>query len=359
VHNAFERGLQLAEQFGDARHLLPQLVGLHILYIRVGDHPGSLAIAQRGMTIARVSQDPLSIAVANGMLGHSEYELGDLISAQTHLEAALARLPVHGRGNHVPFGLDQRIRCLLVLMRTLWLRGRADQAFVVAKQTLAEAEAIDHPVSLCISLLHTGMAFLGLGDWTNAEVIIEREIAYAARYSLVLYEAVGRGFKSALSLRRGDTAGGTEPLRQCLALLRAERHRLFTPVLSAYFAEGLAAAGRFEEALAFIDDAIAEDAGQTHYTAEMWRVRGQVLALAPGDRSAEAEAWLMRAIDKAREQSALSLELRAATRLAQLRRDQGRSADGRALLQPVYDRFTEGFGTADLKTARALLLDLR
>jgi predicted ATPase len=123
-----------------------------------------------------------------------------------------------------------------------------------------------------------------------------------------------------------------------------------------FITEACAQAGHFDEALTTLDRAAATTA-VCHYQAELYRLRGTVLAETGKD--AEAAAWLHRAIDMARTQQAKSLELRAATSLARLWADQGNRAQARSLLAPVYGWFTEGFDTADLKDARALLDELR
>ena len=117
-------------------------------------------------------------------------------------------------------------------------------------------------------------------------------------------------------------------------------------------------AGQIADALDAIDDAIA----RAERTEELWqfpellRVKGELVLLQDAaPQAAAAEDYFQRALDWAHRQGALSWELRAAASLARLLRDQGRSAEALALLQPIYDRFTEGFGTADLKAAKALL----
>ena len=126
--------------------------------------------------------------------------------------------------------------------------------------------------------------------------------------------------------------------------------------------EALGHAGQIADGLVAIEEAIArsEETDERRLIAELLRLKGELLLLegAPGAKAA-AEDLSQRALDWARRQGALSLELRAATSLARLWRDQGRPAEGIALLQPVYDRFTEGFDTADLKAARALLDPLK
>ena len=133
-------------------------------------------------------------------------------------------------------------------------------------------------------------------------------------------------------------------------------------VIAAYTAEGLGKAGQIADALDAIDDAIAraERTEELWQIAELLRVKGELVLLQDAaPQAAAAEDYFRQALDWAPRQGALSWELRAATSLARLLRDQGRSADALALIQPVYDRFTEGFGTADLKAAKALLDDLR
>ena len=117
-------------------------------------------------------------------------------------------------------------------------------------------------------------------------------------------------------------------------------------------------AGQFDDALAALDRAAetAAATGECHYQAELYRLRGIVLA--ETGEHAEAASWFQRAIDTARSQQAKSLELRAATSLARLWRDQGKRAEAHDLLAPVYGWFTEGFDTADLKDAKALLDEL-
>jgi predicted ATPase len=123
----------------------------------------------------------------------------------------------------------------------------------------------------------------------------------------------------------------------------------------------LGRAGQIDEGLTAIEEAIvrSERTEERWATAEMLRIKGELLLLqrAPG-AAAVAEGHFRQALDWARRQGALSWELRAATSLARLWRNQGRPAEAMALLQPVYGRFTEGFATADLKAAKALLDDL-
>ncbi len=207
---------------------------------------------------------------------------------------------------------------------------------------------------MCIALIYAAPVFLWIGDWPTAEATIERLIAHAGTHSLAPYHAFGIGLKGELSLRRGDLNAGILLLRTCLDTLPAD------PVFTGDLAEGLAMAGQFDEAIAIINEAIghSERNGESFHTPEILRIKGELLASAPGATLSEAEDWLSRSLQLARRQSALAWELRTAMSLALLRTKQGRHDEGHGALAAVYDRFTEGFETSDLRAARRLLDEL-
>ena len=207
----------------------------------------------------------------------------------------------------------------------------------------------------------------GLGD--KARCLHEAGGVGRAKRLLHQNQSIGGGGRTEQCRRPvpETIAAAFDHARSCLdalhALLgrRAVRSALlrFNTVL---MIEALGHAGQIADGLVAIEEAIArsEETDERRLIAELLRLKGELLLLegAPGAKAA-AEDLFQRALDWARRQGALSLELRAATSLARLWRDQGRPAEGMALLQPVYDRFTEGFDTADLKAARALLDPLK
>jgi predicted ATPase len=258
------------------------------------------------------------------------------------------------------FGYDHRIRALVALARALWLRGFSNQALRIAQQAIDEAERRDHPVSVCISLIYAAPVFLWSGDLERAADLIERLIAYAGRYSLAPYRAVGMALRGQLAVIRDQAAAGLILLRDALETLRAEQHNILATVFTSALAEGLWKAGQFDEALITINGAVARAAscGETFDMAELLRIKGQILAAMPRPDWASAADCLMQSLAVAREQSALAWELRSATALARLLSENGQRDQARDTLAPVYDRFTEGFETADLRIARQLIDDL-
>jgi tetratricopeptide (TPR) repeat protein len=300
------------------------------------------------------------------MLGISFHLVGDQGSAQKHCQAALiqpqiARHDVLGR-----VGYDYRIRTLVALTRTLWLRGYADQAMELAGRILEEAQKLGHPVSLGFALIYVGSVLVWVGHLQDASRIIDGLFEHAERHGLAPYHALGLGLRAELALKSGDITGAIELQRTCLKALDADRYHILATVFRGDLAEGLAMSGNYEEALSTVDEALRPDvasqlgAASRHsfHTPELLRIRARILSLQPHPKTSEVEECLLRALDIARGQTALAWELRAATDLARLWCDAHRYEEARELLAGVYDRFTEGFDTPDLTTARQLLSDL-
>ena len=225
----------------------------------------------------------------------------------------------------------------------------------MARYTVREAELLEQPLTLGISLIWTIYVFLWVGDWANAEILIERLIDHSARHFLGPYHAVGIGQKGELLLRRGDIAGGIEHLRRSQATLYATRHRIMTTVFATALAEGLAAQNRPVDALRTIDEAIAEipDHGESFDMPEMLRVKADILARS--GHAAEAENCFRRSLNLSRRQCALGWELRGAIGLGHLWHQVGKTGEARALLAPLVARYQDGLQTRDLMAARELL----
>ncbi len=349
VRAALLNGLALADELKYPSLQMRLLGALHIFLTRIGDFHGALALARRSEAVAKTIRDPAATLVANWMLGISYHFIGTH-GAREHCEAVL-----HPQASRDADLIHcHRIRTLVTLARTLWIQGYADRAAKFARQSLDEAGTLTHPVRLCIVLIYAAPVLLWIGDWPTAEATIERLIAHAGRHSLAPYHAFGIGLKGELSLRRGDLNAGILLLRTCLDTLPADT------VFTGDLAEGLAMAGQIDEAIAVINEAIghSERNGGSFHTPEILRIKGELLASAPGATLSEAEDWLSRSLQLARRQSALAWELRTAMSLALLRRKQGRHDEGHGALAAVYDRFTEGFETSDLRAARRLLDEL-
>jgi predicted ATPase/DNA-binding winged helix-turn-helix (wHTH) protein len=360
VRAAIERGLALAETIEDRDRQLQLLAGLNNFLTRIGDFRGALTVAEQGVAVARAAKNKAALVMTDWMLGVSYHLVGNQAAAQRHCEDGMVRAVELGQLNTNFFGYDHRIRALVALARAQWLRGFSEQALRTAQQAIDEAERRNHPVSVCISLIYAGSVFLWRGDLGRAADCIERLIAYAGRYSLAPYRAVGMALKGELAVTRGQAGAGLMLLRNALETLHAEQHNILATVFASALAEGLQKTGQFDEALITINGAVARAAscGATFDMAELLRIKGQILAAMPRPDRTSAAICLMQSLAVAREQSALAWELRSATALARLRSENGQRDQARDTLAPVYDRFTEGFETADLRIARRLIHDL-
>jgi predicted ATPase/DNA-binding winged helix-turn-helix (wHTH) protein len=357
VH-ALTTALSLAQALELPYHQKRLFVAYYTFLMRTGDFRGAAAVAEQNKTIAKRTADPTAMMIADWMLGISHHLLGDQASARKHCETALKPELIQN-SSLIRAGYDQRIRAMVMLARSLWLQGYAGRAVSIATQALHRANALDHPVSLCVCWISTVTVFLWTGDWSEAGRIIDRLIACAEKYSLRPYHAIGLGLKGELSLRQGDAQAGQSLLTACLDALEARQHQSLTAVFISNLAIALATAGQVDEADAAIDRAMAWGGPtRSHFhLPEMMRIKGEILA--SRSQSCEAETWFSRSIDLAREQSALAWELRTATSLAHLWARQRRCDEGQRVLRPVYDRFTEGFDTPDLMAAKHLLDQLK
>ncbi|MDA9509149.1 transcriptional regulator [Bradyrhizobium sp. CCBAU 11386] len=355
VRSAFTRSLQLARELEDLHWQLWLLRGLHIYLTRVGDFHGALGTGVQGEGVARKLNDPAATLNVEWMLGVAHHLIGNQDKAVQFCESAMVHNPGSQRLNIGHLGYDDRIVALVALARGLWLTGRPDRAIEAARYTVREAELLEQPLTLGISLIWTIYVFLWVGDWANAETMIERLINHAERHFLGPYHAVGIGQKGELLLRRGDIAGGIEHLRRSQATLYATRHRIMTTVFATALAEGLASQDQPDEALRMIDEAIAQipDHGESFDMPEMLRVRGDILA--QSGNAAEAENYFRKSLDLSRRQCALGWELRGAISLGRVWRHTGKAGDARDLLAPLVARYQEGLQSRDLVAARELL----
>jgi tetratricopeptide (TPR) repeat protein len=359
VRNAIERGLTLAEAFQDRGRQLRLLFGLSIFFTRLGDIRGALAVAEQGGVIAQTAKHPAGTVWAECWVGTAHHFLGDQAAAQLHLERSMTLAIELGTFNANFFGYDHRIRAPVGLARTLWLRGLSDQALRLLQRAIGEATSRGHPVSICFSLGYASAFLLWTGDLPGASDLIEQLIVIAGRYSLQPYRARGIALKGELAVAREEPEAGLDLLRSALETPHALQYNLLITDFAGAVAEGLRKTGQFEEALFTVNGAIAraKNTGVELYSSDLLRIKSQILA-ARHDRQS-AMNCLAEALAVARAQSALAWELRSTMALARMLFEDGQRDRAQHTLALVYGRFTEGFETADLKLARALLEDLR
>jgi predicted ATPase/DNA-binding winged helix-turn-helix (wHTH) protein len=360
VRAAIERGLHLEETFGHVRRKLQLFLSLFSLFMRLADFRGALKVAEQSATFAETAEDQAGLLVADFMLGGAYHYIGDQAAAQFYGERAMARAAELGTSVPSFVGFDHRTYAPVSLTRALWLRGFADRARSIAKTAIDEAVSGVHAISVCVSLAYGSSVFLWSGDLHAIDDYVERLIEYAGRHSLEPYRAVGLGLKGALAIARDELETGIELLRSALETLTTLRLNIFVTEFMGALADGLRKHGQVEEAILTINQAIgrATDRGSTYDTAELLRIKAQILAAMPQYSRDSAINCLAEALAVAKAQSALALELKSTIALAQLLAEGEQRDQARHDLALVYGRFTEGFETADLRTARQLMEDL-
>jgi predicted ATPase len=360
---AWTTAFEIAERLDDADYQLRSLRGLWSFHSSNSRHRVALALAEEFCTLAANRPDPNDRLVGERLLGVTQYSLGDLPSARRHLERVLADYVTSDYRHIIRFQLDLRLTARVALARILWLQGFPDQAMRAAESSIEDARAANHVTSLCHALVRAACPIaLWTGDLTAAESYVGTLLDHSTRQALAVWQAFCLGHQGAFAIKRGDLNIGLRLLRAGFDEFGETRWAFGYVEFRGTLAEALGDAGQVAEGLALIEETLeeVERTEECAPIAEFLRIKGELLLLqgAPG-AAAAAEDHFRQALDWGRRQGALSWELRAATSLARLQRDQGRSADAVALLQPIYDRFTEGFDTADLKAAKSLVDALR
>jgi predicted ATPase len=250
-----------------------------------------------------------------------------------------------------------------MLARALCLRGFAERAHREAQASVDEVRATDHPLSIC-RVLNFGMCRVAAmtGDFAAADHAITHSIEVATRLNAPFWRTVGQFLEGKLMVERGEFARGVAILDDAFATCGRAGWRISYPEFKGALAAAHAGLGQIDEALGAVDEAIASSGprhGQMWYLPELLRIKGGVLLRAGANRFAStSEDCLNQAAEMAREQAALFWELRVALSLARLRVTQSREKEAIQVLAPVYDRFTEGFGTPDMRLATELLRSL-
>ena len=222
------------------------------------------------------------------------------------------------------------------------------------------AHALARPYDLADVLLHSVYLHSHRGEWQTAQTHAEAALALATEHGFAFYEARGALYRGAVLAAQGQGEEGIAQMCQGLAALRATGSVVSMSGHLAQLAEAYGQVAHVDEGMHLLAEALAmvDTTGERHTEAELHRLHGELLLRQTIPDALAAEACFQRALDIARRQQAKSWELRAAMSLSRLWLHQGKRAAAHELLAPIYDWFTEGFDTADLQDAKALLAEL-
>jgi predicted ATPase/DNA-binding winged helix-turn-helix (wHTH) protein len=355
--------LEIAEQLDDIQYGLRALWGLWSFEQNAGRCPEALILARRFCDLAMRSSNPVDLATGDRILGVTSYYLGDQADAETYFERSSARLDPTVRGTHaIHFQYNQSLAARAYVPKILWLRGFPDAALQAARSVVDDAVATGHALSLCLVLMVAAcpVALLA-GNIEASKRFVDMLLRTCTSHAIELWHTTGSCFSGAVLVRGGKPREGRGLLLRAMngpPYMESNVHRVEMLI---ELAQAFACTGDFQQGIDALDEALAESARREERwcLAELLRMKGEMLlgVDASGSES-RAEELLQQSLDWARRQGALSWELRAASSLARLRLRQGKAQEGRACLEPVYARFTEGFDTADLAAARQLLKGL-
>jgi predicted ATPase len=337
------------------------LYGLWISTLVGGAIAAALEHATNFLSSAQSQSSSGPLLVGHRALAYSLIYVGDYRAALTHFEtAASLHRPEEHRDSAFHYGQDIGVNAFVQLSWALWHRGYPDQSAQAADRALTLSRQLGHALTLSHAFWHAGVAAVFARDVATVYARSNDCVALASEPGFVYWAALGRILQGWADAQTGEATTGIACIRDGMAAAEATGGRLFTPLFLTLLAEALALAGKIEEALAALDDALAKAAvsGARGWDAEIHRLRGELTGRLPYPDPAKSEDSFRTALAVAREQGTRGYELRAAASLARLWRAQGRRGEARDLLAPVYGLFTEGFDTADLKDAKALLDEL-
>jgi predicted ATPase len=331
VGAAWGKTFELAENLADREFQLQSLYGLWAFHINSGRQRVALQLAQRFCAPPVRSSEPFAKLLGERMLGISEHHLGDQPRARRRLEGVLAAYvtsvaSVASDYRHVVhFQIAPQVMAGAFLARTLWLQGDVDQAARIALNSVEEARAANHANSLGYALsLGACLIALWRGDLDIADGYVRMLLDHSTRYGLSFWLAFSRCYQGQLVIRRGDVTTGLQLLRTGLS--EFSEGNTTSRFIAAQIAEPLRQAGRIGEGLAVIEGAIERSQSDEELwaNAELLRIKGELVRMQGIPQAcAAAEDQFRQALELSRQQGALSWELRAATSLAQLLRDQG------------------------------------
>ena len=318
-------------------------------------------LATRFLSLAEKQGTTVPLMMGHRLMGSSLMLTGDIAEGRVHYDQAIALYnPVEHRPLATRFGQDIRVGILSFRSLALWVLGYPEAALADAECALHDAREIGHAATLMFALGNaTIFAHLHCRSYT-ARAEVEELLVLADEKSASFWKALGTLTKSCLLALDGNNSDAIQMLTSGIVAYRLTGATLHVPLYLSYLAGAHAELGQFDDAWRCINEAMtaAEAAKQKVWEAEVYRTAGEI-ALKVSDRGeARAETYFERALTVARAQQAKSWELRAATSMARLWRDQGKPQQARELLAPVYGWFTEGFDTRDLLKAKSLLEQL-
>jgi predicted ATPase len=364
VEQAYLRARELCEQLGETTQLARVLFAMCGFYTNRAEFDRAQEMATQLLDLAQRVDDSVSRLAGHHALGITLFFKGAFATAHAHLERAMA-LDTSQRAQSIPpaVALVARTATYFYAALVRWMLGYPEQARQCGCEALTLARQHDNPFNLAAAHDFVARVHLLRREPEIVHAFLETSLALSIEHGFPHWTATGtvkRGWTLAV---QGEPEAGIAQIRHGMAIWRRIGSEGGRPWMLGLLAEAYGRAAQNTEGFEAIAEALAltKQTGEGVWTAELYRLKGDMLLAQDNTRhqQEEAEGCLQQALAIARQQQARSWELRAATSLARLWQSQDKRQAAYDLLAPVYDWFTEGFDTADLKEAKALLDTLR
>jgi predicted ATPase len=361
VHHTYTRAQQLCQALGDSQQLFPILRGLWNYHQGRAELQRAQALGEQLLTLAQQAQDAAMLVAAHVSLGRTLFFLGAAAAAHAHFAQGMALYdPQQHRASALLYGEDAGVICCTFDARALWYLGYPDQGLARSNEATTLARQIAHPFSLGYALSMAAVFHQYRREVRVTQERAEAAINLAQAQGFPYWMAIGSILRGWALAHQGQVQEGITQIEQGLRATRATGAEFVRPYYLGLLAEAHGIMGQPETGLTVLTEALtyAETTGGRWYAPELYRLKGELLLQQSPSNPTEAETCFHHAISIAQSQQAKSWELRVATSLARLWQQQDKRQGAYDLLAPIYGWFTEGFDTADLKDAKALLDEL-
>jgi predicted ATPase len=362
AERAFAHARDLSRQVGDTPQLFRALAGLFGFHLLRAEHDTTRELAEQLLELAGATREPGQLMVAHLTMGIVSFWCGEYCQAREHLEEVISRYDrrAHGTHEYLYASMDPGVSALVYLAWVLDALGYRDQALAKSREALDRTQEISHLFSQAWALYGALSLNMFRGEFSVALEPTEALIALSSEHGFPFWVGAGTFIRASAAAELGEPEEAIATMRAVMEGMRSTGAVMGSPFMLADLARAHGRAGQAQEGLALIAEAqeFMAKTGERDSHADLHCIRGELLLARTASDPTEAEASFREALDVARGRSQKSAELRAATSLARLWQQQGRREEARDLLAPIYEWFTEGFDTQDLKDAKALLEEL-
>jgi predicted ATPase len=353
-----EQAKNLGESPEDPLLLFSVLYGFWVANLVAFNSDVCTHLAKEFLSLAEEQRATVPLMIGHQILGISVQSTGDIPKGRAHYDQAISLYdPVEHRSLITRFGQDSSVVVLSRRSAAAWLLGYPEAALADAEHAVRNAREIGHAATLMYALSHGCFAYYQSGNYASATGVFDELVPLAEQKGTLFWKAFGMMNQGCAFALSGQPSDAVRMITFGLSARQSTGSTMWMPFFLSYLARAHIELGNLEDAWSSIGKAIEvlEASNERWCEAEVYRMAGEIALMVPKPDTAKAEPYFERALAIARSQQAKSWELRAAISLAQLWRRRSKQAEAHDLLTPLYDWFTEGLDTRDLKEAKILL----